>query len=440
MKADKNGADTHGENAKNAKNADGKNAINADGNTPKNADAHSRDNAGQSTTAVHAGSLRPEAGEPVVSPVYQAATFFTDAEPAGDVRYTRYGTNPNHLIVAEKICALEHAEAAIVLSSGNAASALVMLALCGAGDHIVAAKELYGGTLRLLNREMPRLGIDTTYVASGNSFASAIRPTTRAIWLEMPVNPTMRIPDIRPIAALARERNIPLVVDATFASPINFRPLEHGASIVVHSATKYLGGHSDLTAGVVAGRKDIVAEVIEKLKSFGPVLDPHATWLLERGIKTLSVRMQRHNANGLAVATWLKEHAAVSAVHYPGLPDHPDHAVARELLDGFGGMVSLVVKGGDEAALRVLNRLKTMCVATSLGGVETLVSMPLFTSHAALSRDERNALGIADGFIRLSLGIEDPEDLIADLEQALAAEIPRAQTRTAQPEPVAATS
>lgn len=380
--------------------------------------------AGQSTTAVHAGSLRPEAGEPVVSPIYQAATFFTDAKPVGDVRYTRYGTNPNHLIVAQKICALEHAEDAIVLASGNAAAGLVMLALCGAGDHIVAAKELYGGTLRLMNRELPALGIETTYVARGDSFAAAIRPNTKAIWLEMPVNPTMRIPDIRPIAALARERNIPLVVDATFATPVNFRPLEHGAAVVVHSATKYLGGHSDLSAGVVAGRKDIVAEVKEKLKSFGPVLDPHATWLLERGIKTLSVRMQRHNSNGLAVATWLTRHPAVLDVHYPGLTTHPDHDVASELLDGFGGMVSLVVNGGDDAALRVVNRLGTMCVAPSLGGVETLVSMPLFTSHAALTREQRNDLGIADGFIRISLGIEDPQDLIKDLEQALEAEIP----------------
>ena len=375
---------------------------------------------GQSTTSVHAGSLRPEAGEPVVSPVYQAATFFTDAEPVGDVRYTRYGTNPNHLIVAEKLCALEHAEDAIVLGSGNAAAALAMLSLVGSGDHIVAAKELYGGTLRIMNRELPRLGVETTYVPRGDDFGAAIRPNTRVIWIELPVNPTLRIPDIRPIARLAKERDIPLVVDATFATPINFRALDHGATLVIHSATKYLSGHSDVTAGVVAGRRDLVKEVKEKLKSFGPVLDPHATWLLERGIKTLAVRMARHNANGLEVANWLARHPAAADVHYPGLPTHPDHAIAKELLNGFGGMVSLVVKGGDDAALRVVNRLRTMCVAPSLGGVETLVSMPLYTSHAALTRDERNALGIADGFIRISLGIEDARDLIADLEQALA--------------------
>ncbi len=375
--------------------------------------------AGPSTRAVHAGSHIPSPGEPVVTPVYQAATFFTDAQPVGDVRYTRYGTNPNHLVVAEKLCALEHAEAAIVLASGNAAAALAMLTVAGAGDHIVAAAELYGGTLRIMNRELPRLGVDTTYVPRGGDFRAALRPNTKAIWLEIPVNPTLRVPDIRPIAALANETGIPLIVDATFATPINFRPLDHGASLVVHSATKYLGGHSDLTAGVVAGRRDLVAEVVEKLKSFGPVLDPHATWLLERGIKTLAVRMERHNTNGMAIGSWLSTHPAVAAVHYPGLASHPDHVVAAELLDGFGGMVSLVVRGGDEAALRVVNRFRTMCVAPSLGGVETLVSMPLYTSHAALTREQRNALGIDDGFIRLSLGIEDPADLIADLAQAL---------------------
>ncbi|MEO5509091.1 MAG: aminotransferase class I/II-fold pyridoxal phosphate-dependent enzyme [Longimicrobiales bacterium] len=381
---------------------------------------------GPSTRAVHAGSEHAAPGQPVVTPIYQAATFFTDAEPVGDVRYTRYGTNPNHLVLAEKICALENAEAAIVLASGNAAAALAMLTVAGAGDHIVAAAELYGGTLRIMNRELPRLGVETTFVQRGGDFSSAIRPSTKAIWLEVPVNPTLRIPDIRPIAALARERGIPLIVDATFATPINFRPLEHGAALVIHSATKYLGGHSDVTAGVVAGRKDLVAEVREKLKSFGPVLDPHATWLLERGIKTLSVRMERHNANGMAVARWLSTSPAVEVVHYPGLPSHPDHAIASELLDGFGGMVSLVVRGGDEAALRVVNRLRMMCVAPSLGGVETLVSMPIFTSHAALTRAQRNELGIADGFIRLSLGIEDPADLIADLAQALAPELQHA--------------
>ena len=375
---------------------------------------------GPSTRAVHAGSAAPSAGESVVTPISQTATFFTDAEPVGDVRYTRYGTNPNHLVLADKICALEGAESALVLASGNAATALALLACAGAGDHVVAAAELYGGTLRVMNRELPRLGIQTTYVPRDGDFRSALTAQTKAIWIEIPVNPTLRVPDIEPVARIASEAGIPLIVDATFATPVNFRPLEHGASLVVHSATKYLGGHSDLTAGAVAGSAAIVGEITEKLKSFGPVLDPHAAWLLERGIKTLALRMERHNTNGLAVARWLTKQTAVSAVHYPGLETHPDHDVAARLLDGFGGMVSLVLRGGDDAALRVVNALRMMCVAPSLGGVETLVSMPRFTSHAALTREQRNELGIADGFIRISLGIEDPADLIADLAQALA--------------------
>jgi cystathionine beta-lyase/cystathionine gamma-synthase len=241
--------------------------------------------------------------------------------------------------------------------------------------------------------------------------------------MEMPVNPTLRVPDIHDAASVARASGIPLIIDATFASPVNFGPLEHGADLVFHSATKYLGGHSDLTAGVVCGSEARVAAVKELLKSFGPVLDPHAVWLLERGVKTLSVRMARHNANGMAVAQWLEQHPAVTTVLYPGLASHPDHERARDLFSGLGGVVALMVRGGDDAALRITQRLRLMCVAPSLGGVETLVSMPRFTSHAALSIAERHAIGIGDGFIRLALGIEDAADLIADLEQALAPEI-----------------
>jgi len=359
----------------------------------------------------------------VVSPVYQTATFFSDAAPQGEPKYTRYGTNPNHELVAVRLAALEGAEASLVVGSGNAASALAMLTLLRAGDHVAAARELYGGTLRLLTRELPRLGIETSFVPLGGDWSAALRPNTRLLWLELPVNPTLRIPDPRPVASLAAARGIPLVVDATFATPINFQPLAWGATVALHSATKYLGGHSDLTAGVVSGSAPLIEEIRQALISFGPVLDPHAVWLLERGLKTLAVRMARHNENGLRVASWLAQHPAVQAVHYPGLPAHPDHGLARELLNGFGGMVSLVVRGGDEVALRVVNRLRLLCVAPSLGGVESLVSMPRYTSHSALTPAERHALGIADGFIRISVGIEAAGDLIADLEQALAPEL-----------------
>jgi cystathionine beta-lyase/cystathionine gamma-synthase len=380
--------------------------------------------AGPSTRAVHAGAPTPVAGAPVVMPIHQTSTFFSDPEPGGEVLYTRYGNNPNHLATSARIAALEGAEDAVLVASGNAACALALLSCAGAGSRIVAQSELYGGTLRILNRELPRLGIATKYVPVDAEWDAELVEPAAALLLEVPVNPTLRVPDVRRAAAAAQRMGVPVIVDATFASPINFRPLEHGADLVFHSATKYLGGHSDLSAGVVAGGRERVDQVRELLKSFGPVLDPHAVWLLERGIKTLAVRMARHNENGLAVARWLEQHEGVAQVFHPGLPSHPDHRRAAELMDGFGGVVSFVVRGGDEAALKFTRALRLMCVAPSLGGVETLVSLPRFTSHSALSREQRHAAGIADGFVRLALGIEDAADLIADLRQALAAAVP----------------
>ncbi|HEX9107631.1 MAG TPA: aminotransferase class I/II-fold pyridoxal phosphate-dependent enzyme [Longimicrobiales bacterium] len=377
---------------------------------------------GLSTRAVHAGEAEPRPGEAVVTPVAQTSTFYSEPVPQGEVLYTRYGTNPNHLVVQRKLAALEGAEAALVLASGMAAESMAILAFAGAApsrNHIVAQAELYGGTLTLFKHDLPALGIETTFVDSDEGWEDAIRPETALLYTELPVNPTMRIPDFPRIAQLAAKRALPLLVDATFATPINFRALEHGARLAIHSATKYLGGHSDLTAGAVVGSEADVERVRHKMKSFGGVLDPHATWLLERGMKTLAIRVERQNANALALAQWLEQHPAVEKVHYPGLPSHRDHERAKLLLDGFGGMLSVVVRGGDEAALRVCQRLRLLRVAPSLGGVDTLVSMPRFTSHAALTREQRQALGIDDGFVRLSIGIEDVEDLRADLEQAL---------------------
>jgi cystathionine beta-lyase/cystathionine gamma-synthase len=377
--------------------------------------------AGASTRAVHAGSPPPVAGAPVVMPIHQTSTFFSDAAQDGEVLYTRYGNNPNHIATAAKIAALEGAEDAVLVASGNAACALALLSCARAGTRIVAQQELYGGTLRLLDRELPRLGIARDYVPLDADWSAVLQQPAAALLMELPVNPTLRVPDIDAAAAAARAAGVPLIVDATFATPLNFRPLDHGADLVFHSATKYFGGHSDLTAGVVVGSEARVAEVRELLKSFGPVLDPHAVWLLDRGIRTLAVRMARHNENGLAIARWLETHPQVDRVFYPALPSHPDYHRAAALMSGFGGVVSFVVKGGDESALRFTQALRLMCVAPSLGGVETLVSMPRFTSHSALSREQRHAAGIADGFVRLALGIEDSADLIADLEQALAA-------------------
>ena len=246
-----------------------------------------------------------------------------------------------------------------------------------------------------------------------------MRPETAVVYLEVPTNPTLRVVDPRPIVALAHERGAKVVCDATFASPVNLRVASLGVDIAVQSATKYLGGHSDLIAGSVAGSAEDVAEVTRLSRLYGPAIDPHTAWLLDRGIRTLDVRMTRHNANGMAVARWLEGRDEVESVLYPGLPSHPDHEVATELLEGFGGMVGIILAGGGEAADRFMRRLEIALAAPSLGGVETLVSQPRHTSHAALSETERAAQGIPDGFVRLSIGIEDADDLIRDFEQAL---------------------
>jgi len=363
------------------------------------------------------------AGDPVVPPLVQSATFFGDGRSKDELLYTRYGNNPLQVQVGQKLALLEGAEAGMVLGSGMAAVAMSILALTQSGDHIVASRHLYGATRALLEKELPRRGITTTFVdaAEGREWRQAIMKRTRLLYLEAPTNPTLRVFDPEPVAQLAQEMGILLLMDATFATPVNMRPLELGVDLVIHSATKYLGGHSDIIAGAVCGPAEVVDEVTQTSRLYGPAADPHMVWLLDRGLRTLDVRMQRHNENGMAVATFLEGHEAVEHVLYPGLASHPDHRLASRLMSGFGGMVSFVVKGGGRAANRVMRRLDLIAVAPSLGGVETLVSQPRYTSHAALPVREREALGIPDGFIRLSVGVESPDDIIRDLEQALEA-------------------
>jgi len=377
---------------------------------------------GPSTLGVHAGGADRTPGAPVVPAVVQSATFHWSTPDDGDLLYSRYGNNPNQVQAGAKIAALEGTEAAAVLGSGMAAAAMTLLSLTEAGDHIVASSQLYGATQSLLREELPRRGVETTFVDPGSgAWEHAMRPETRVVYLELPTNPTLRVPDPRPIVALAHARGATVACDATFASPVNLRAAELGIDAVIHSATKYLGGHSDIVAGVVAGSDALVRGAVGMSRLYGPAIDPHSAWLLDRGLRTLEIRMQRHNANGIAVAEWLTGQEQVERVVYPGLASHPDHAVATQIMSGFGGMVAFVLRGGGPAADRFVAALRLALPAPSLGGVETLVSQPRYTSHVGLSRREREAQGIPDGFVRLSVGIENAEDLVADFEQALRA-------------------
>jgi cystathionine beta-lyase/cystathionine gamma-synthase len=376
---------------------------------------------GLSTLAIHGDPHRRPDWTPVVPPVMQSSTFTNPVGSAEEVMYSRYGNNPNQVALGKKYALLEGTEAAVFVSSGMAATALAHLAVLRPGDHLVTSSWIYGGTKRLFDEEFGRLGIDVTYVNPDQPrlWRRSVRKSTRAIFVETPTNPLMRVLDLTPVAQIARDSGLALLVDGTFASPVNFRPLEHGADIVITSATKYLNGHSDVIAGAVAGSASLIEEVIRLMTLWGQAIDPHTAWLIDRGIRTLEVRMARHNENGMAVAQWASQHPAIVRVHYPGLPSHPEHEQAKEVLNGFGGMVGLEIKGGVRATEKMLRKLKVITHAPSLAGVESLVSEPRLTSHSRLSDEQRTKLGIPDGFVRLSCGLENAPDIIADLEQAL---------------------
>lgn len=377
---------------------------------------------GLSTRAIHGEPAQRPDWTPVARPVFQSSTFTNPIGSSAEVLYTRYGNNPNQVELARRLALLEGAEAALFVSSGMAAVALAHLAVLRPGDHLISSEWIYGGVQALFSQEFGRLGIEVSFVEPLRSRAwkEALRKNTRALFVETPTNPLLRVIDLEPIATLAKAEGLALLVDSTFASPIAFRPLEHGADIVIHSATKYLNGHSDVIAGAVAGTESIVEEVKRLMRLWGQALDPHAAWLIERGLRTLAVRMPHQSATGLAVAEWFSRQPQVATVHYPGLPSHRDHATAKRILDGYGGMLGLELKGGARAAERFLRSLTVAAHAPSLGGVETLVSEPRLTSHKGLSPEARARAGIPDGFLRFSLGLEDVEDLIADFAQALA--------------------
>jgi cystathionine beta-lyase/cystathionine gamma-synthase len=373
------------------------------------------------TLVVHAGSEADPATGAVGTPIFQSSTFLY---PSGnrELRYTRYGNNPSQTAVHRKLAALEGAEDGLVLASGMAAIATAIVSVCGRGDHVVAAPALYGGTHALLERELPRLGIEVGYAEDLDPAAweRATRGETR-LWLwEAISNPLLRVADGPALAALARERGVATLVDATFASPIHQRPATFGADLVMQSGTKYLGGHSDLIAGTLAGSADRIRRATGLMHTLGGSIDPHAAFLLERGMKTLAVRMARHSENGLAVAEFLAGHPRVERVHYPMLADHPDAAIAARVLTGGGGVVTFEPRLTAEETARLVADFRWITLAPSLGGVESLVSMPSMTSHRMMPPEERRARGMPDAMVRLALGIEDPRDLVDDLDRALA--------------------
>lgn len=381
----------------------------------------SRRRYGPSTTAVHGEPHRRADWSPVVPPLMQSSTFVNPVGSDEEVLYTRYGNNPNQVTIGRKYAMLEGADEALFLSSGMGATALAHLAVLRPGDHLVSSAWIYGGTRRLFDEEFGRFGIEVSYANPDQprQWRKAIRKSTRAIFLETPTNPLVRVLDVNPLAQIAREYGFALLVDATFASPINFRPIEHGADVVISSATKYLNGHTDVIAGAVAGTSSIIEEVTRLMRLWGQSIDPHSAWLIDRGLRTLDVRMERHSKNGMAVAKWAESHPGIVKVTYPGLKSHPDHELAEKLLDNFGGMMGLEIKGGVKATEKFLKKLRVVTHAPSLAGTESLISEPRLTSHAHMTPEERAKIGIPDGFVRLSCGIEDADDIIADLEQAL---------------------
>ena len=380
------------------------------------------------TKAVHGAADLDKKNGPLATPIYQTSTFeVTDNDEQlrathTDHFYTRYG-NPTNTAAEKTIAALEGMDAALTFSSGMGAITTTLMALLKSGDHIVAQRDIYGGVSKFLSQWLPKMGIETTFVDTTDyeQYEQAIRPNTKLLHLESPTNPTLRIVDFKKAAALAKQHRILSMVDSTFGTPINQHPAEFGIDLIMHSGTKYLAGHTDLICGVVAARHELIEQIWGTRTTLGNCMDPHASWLLLRGLKTLAVRVERQNDNARRVAEFLSEHAKVRKVHYPFLESHPQYAVARAQMSGGGGMVSFEVEGTGEDARRVSEAMRLFTLAPSLGGVESLVSIPVLTSHAMIPAAERAKMGVTEQLIRLSVGIENADDLVNDLEHALQA-------------------
>jgi cystathionine beta-lyase len=370
------------------------------------------------TQSVHAGSFGDTLFKGAVTPIFPASAY--DYEGVQSHLYPRYFNTPNNKAVIEKLAALENAEDGLIFSSGMAAILTSLFAMLKKGDHAVFQNDLYGGTYHAIVNEMPRFGIDYTFVDGSDplNFEKAIRKETRVLYIETPSNPTLKITNIKAVADIAKKHGLITIIDNTFASPVNQNPISLGIDIVAHSGTKYIGGHSDICCGAVLASKKITTRIWESAIHFGGSLDAHTCWLVERSLKTIVLRVRQQNQNAMAIATYLKTDKRVGNVFYPGLTDHPDHGIAKaQMPGGFGGMLSFEVKNDAD---RFMNKLSLIRRAISLGGVETTITSPTKTSHSKMSQADRAAIGVTDNLVRLSVGIEESSDLIEDIKNALA--------------------
>jgi cystathionine beta-lyase/cystathionine gamma-synthase len=380
----------------------------------------------QETEAVRGGTDLSKKNGPLSTPIYQTSTFeVTDSQRQVEVThtdmfYTRYG-NPTHTVAESAIAELEGTDAALLFASGMCAVTTTVLGLLKSGDHIVAQRDIYGGVTKFFTQWLPKLGIEVTLVDTNDyeQHVRAIRANTKMLYLESPTNPVARVIDLKKVGGIAKKHNLISMIDSTFATPINQRPAEYGIDLVMHSGTKYFGGHSDLIAGIVAGRQDLIDQIHETRTTLGGSMDPHAAWLLLRGIKTLAVRVQRQNENALKIAQFLAQHPKVRRVFYPFLEGNPQRTLAMEQMSGGGGVLSFEVDGTGDDARRLAEALRLFTLAASLGGVDSLVTIPVLTSHAMISAEERRKMGVTEQMIRLSVGIESADDLIADLDRGL---------------------
>ena len=374
------------------------------------------------TKLIHSGEPEPRVMGAVSMPIFQTAMFeYAGEESYHDIRYIRSNNCPNHIALHQKLAALENAEAALVTASGMAAITTALLTVLSTGDHLLAQGSLYGGTHDFLTKDFASFGIEFDFIDGDDrdSWAGKLRPNTKAIYVEAMSNPTLQVSDLKAAAAFAKEHGLVSLIDNTFASPINFRPAEWGFDVSLHSCTKYLNGHSDIVGGACIGGADLVERIRHKLNHLGGTMDPHAAFLLHRGMKTLALRVKQQNESALKIASFMESHSAIEKVNYPGLESYSRHQRARELFDGFSGMLSFEIKGGVEATERFMQRARLPINAPSLGGVETLMTRPSKTSHSGMSSEDRKRLGITDSLIRVSVGIEATEDLIEDFDQAL---------------------